>query len=222
MSAGHDDYAVEPIRGLPEMLPQDEKILWQGAPEVWEMAKHVFHIRLAAAYLLGLTAWRFSIHLQMGNTGAAVIAALSLLTISLLGLGLLWLMAFLCSRTSVYTITSKRVVLRIGVALPTAVNLPFSMIGAAELRAHANGAGDIALSLTGDERLAWSNFWPHVRPWRINRPQPMLRGVADVRAVAQLLSEALAAAAPQGAVRTAPVQQTAGHAEPRHAATAAA
>ena len=89
MSAGHDDYAVEPIRGLPENLPPNEAILWQGAPDVWEMAKHVFHIRLVAAYLLCLTAWRFSVHLQAGNAGAAIVASLSLLSISLLALGLL-------------------------------------------------------------------------------------------------------------------------------------
>jgi hypothetical protein len=222
VSAGHDDYAVEPIRGLPEALPRDETILWQGAPQVWEMAKHVFHIRLVAAYLLGLTAWRFSVHLQAGNMAAAVVATLSLLTISLLGLGLLVLLAWLCSRTSVYTITSKRIVMRIGVALPTAINIPFAMIGAAGLRADANGAGDISLALTGEDRLAWSNFWPHVRPWRLAKPQPMLRGIANVHAVAGLLGDALAAALPEGTVRAAPARPDTGSAKVRHSVPAAA
>ncbi len=202
-AGGHDDYAVEPIRGLPEALPTDEKILWQGAPDTWEMAKHAFHIRFVAVYLLALTAWRFSVHLQMGSVAGAVIATLSLLTISLVALGLLVLLAWLCSRTSVYTITSKRVVMRIGVALPTAINIPFTMIGTAGLRANLNGSGDISLSLTGEERLAWSNFWPHVRPWRLARPQPMLRGITDVHAVADILAGALANAMPEGTIRTA-------------------
>lgn len=219
--SGHDDYAVEPIRGLPEVLPPDERILWQGAPVMWEMAKHVFHIRLVAAYLLGLTAWRFSVHLQAGNVRAALVASVSLLAISLLGLGLLLLLAWLCSRTSVYTITSKRIVMRIGVALPTAINIPFAMIAAAGLRANANGTGDITLGLTGEDRLAWSNFWPHVRPWRLARPQPMLRGVADVHAVAGLLADALAKALPEGTVRSASVRPAAGRAKPRPAVTVA-
>ena len=28
----HDDFDQEPIRGLPEMLPEGETILWHGAP----------------------------------------------------------------------------------------------------------------------------------------------------------------------------------------------
>lgn len=204
MSGGHDDYAVEPVRGLPENLPPDETILWQGAPGWWEMAKQVFHIRLVALYLLALTAWRFSVHMRGGHMREAVAAALSLLPIALLALGLLALLAWLCSRTSVYTITSRRVVMRIGVALPTAVNIPFAMIAGASLRADANGAGDISLSLTGEERIAYSNFWPHVRPWRLARPEPMLRGIAGVRSVAALLADALSQALPEGTVRTTP------------------
>jgi hypothetical protein len=201
--SGHDDYAVEPIRGLPEALPPDETILWQDAPDAWEMAKHVFHIRLVAVYLLALTGWRFSVHLRAGNLREAVVATLSLLTISLFALGLLALLAWLCSRTSVYTITSKRVVMRIGVALPTAINIPFAVIGAAGLRANGNGSGDISLMLNSEERLAWSNFWPHVRPWRLARPQPMLRGIVNVHAVADILAAALAKAMPEGTIRTA-------------------
>ncbi|MGZ5920324.1 MAG: photosynthetic complex putative assembly protein PuhB [Rhizomicrobium sp.] len=201
--SGHDDYAIEPMRGLPEALPPDETILWQDAPDAWEIAKHVFHVRLVALYLLALTGWRFSVHLLAGNLREAVVATLSLLTISLFALSLLALLAWLCSRTSVYTITSRRIVMRIGVALPTAINIPFAAIGAAGLRAEMNGSGDISLALNCEERLAWSNFWPHVRPWRLARPQPMLRGIANVHAVADILAAALARAMPDGTVRTA-------------------
>ena len=175
----HDDYAVEPIRGLPKMLPPGEQIVWQGAPEWWQMAKHVFHIRGVAVYLLALTAWRFSVHMQTGHAREAVVAAFSLLTIALLGLGMLALLAWLCSRTSVYTITNRRIVMRIGIALPTAINIPFKVIAAAGLRCNANGAGDISLALMGADRVAYSNLWPHVRPWRLSRPEPMLRGIAN-------------------------------------------
>ena len=82
VSAGHDDYAVEPIRGLPEMPPAGEHILWQGAPSWWEMAKHVFHIRAARVYFLLLIGWRASVHMQAGMLRGALVAALSLLPIA--------------------------------------------------------------------------------------------------------------------------------------------
>ena len=202
MSGGHDDYAIEPIRGLPELLPQGETILWQGAPSWWEMAKQVFHVRIVALYLVSLMAWRLNAHIREGLAGEAVMSALSLLPIALLVMGMLALLSWLCSRTSVYTITSRRIVMRIGVALPTTINIPFTMIGAAYLRPSANDAGNISLALTGEERIAYSNFWPHVRPWRLAKPEPMLRGVANVHAVAELLAGALSSALPEGAVRT--------------------
>jgi hypothetical protein len=200
VSEGHDDFAVEPIRGLPEKLPAGEDILWQGAPSWWELAKSVFHIRAVAVYFAGLMVWRGGVHWDHG-VAASVLSALSLLPITLIGLGLLSLLAYLSARTSVYTITNKRVVMRIGVALPTAINIPFKLIGSGNLALHSGGFGDIPLALTGDERMAWSNLWPHVRPWHVNRPEPMLRGVPDAQHVADILSRALVAALPAGAVR---------------------
>ncbi len=33
----HDDFALEPIKGLPEVPPEGEEILWQGRPQVWPL-----------------------------------------------------------------------------------------------------------------------------------------------------------------------------------------
>ncbi len=202
MSRGHDDYQSEPIRGLPERLPRDEHILWQGTPLWWQLAKDVFHIRLVAAYFVLLMAWRGSYHLSAtnGNIPGALVAVLSLLPIAAAGVGLLALLAWLASRTTVYTITNRRVVLRIGIALTAAINIPFTAIGAAALRPRSGDRGDIALSLVSDDRLAYSSLWPHARPWRLNKPEPMLRGIANARQVAGLLSRAVLDAAPAAAV----------------------
>ncbi len=35
----HDDFEAEPIKGLPEMPPEGEVILWQGQPNWWPSAK---------------------------------------------------------------------------------------------------------------------------------------------------------------------------------------
>lgn len=204
MSRGHDDYQSEPIRGLPERLPPGEQILWQGAPRWWQLAKDVFHIRLVAVYFAALMLWRGLY--RFGDTGgdhrAVIAAVLSLLPVAMAGLGLLALLAWLSSRTSVYTITNRRLVLRIGVALPTAINIPFRLIGAAGFRPRADGTGDIPLTLLGDERMAFSTLWPHARPWRINHPEPMLRAIPDAARVASILGAALSAEVPASSVRS--------------------
>jgi hypothetical protein len=192
MSGGHDDYAVEPIRGLPENLPAGEHIVWQGAPSWWEIAKSVFHIRAVALYFAILMIWRGSVHWnEPPHAVSAALAALSLLPICAFGLGLLALLAWLSSRTSVYTITNRRVVLRVGVALPTAINIPFKVIESADVAINRAGAADIPLTLTGSVRIPYSTLWPHARPWQLRKPEPMLRGLTEGVRVAELLRHAL-------------------------------
>jgi hypothetical protein len=203
VSRGHDDYHVEPIRGLPENLPPGEEILWQGAPLWWQLAKDVFHIRAAACYFGALMAWRASVRMTDAGDGVAALAAVcSLLPVALIGIGLLALLAWLSSRTTVYTITNRRIVLRIGVALTTAVNIPFCVVSAAGFCPRAGGTGNISLALSGDHRVAYSNLWPHVRPWRLAAPEPMLRAIPQAAEVATLLAAALRdAALPSNVVR---------------------
>jgi len=43
----HDDFNFEPIKGLPEKLPEDEHILWQGAPDPRRLAREALGIRWA-------------------------------------------------------------------------------------------------------------------------------------------------------------------------------
>jgi hypothetical protein len=200
MSADHDDYQSEPIRGLPERPPAGEDILWQGEPSWRELAKNVFHIRAVAGYFAALMAWRAATHLTQGGLHASVLAVLGLLPIAALGLGLLAGLAVLFSRTTVYTITSRRVVIRTGVALTIAVNIPFRVIQSAGLRPGAGGNGDIALSLSEAGGVSYANLWPNVRPWRMKKPEPMLRGIADAKSVAALLAAAVAKALPETAI----------------------
>ena len=35
----HDDFKFEPVRGLPEALPEGEHILWQGSPVPGRLAR---------------------------------------------------------------------------------------------------------------------------------------------------------------------------------------
>ena len=44
-------------RGLPERLPEGERLLWQGAPDWRRLALHVFHVRGLALYFAGIIAY---------------------------------------------------------------------------------------------------------------------------------------------------------------------
>jgi hypothetical protein len=121
----------------------------------------------------------------------AVESSLSVTPIALAAVGILGLMAWLNSRTTVYTITNRRVVMRFGAALPKAINIPFSLIEGAALKSLGRGAGDLALTLKPPNKIAFLSLWPHARPWRLSAPQPTLRAVPDAAAVAGILAAAM-------------------------------
>lgn len=199
MSADHDDYATEPVPGLPAALPPGEHILWQGAPLWWRLAFDVFHLRAVALYLAVLIAWRAELHLHAGApVGAVLLSALGLVVPAAAVLGLLAGLGVMAARSTLYTITNRRVVLRAGVALTLSINLPFTVIAAAALHARRDGTGDIPLTLAAGQRVAYAHLWPHARPWRLAAPAPMLRGIADAAGVARTLGAAMQAAIPGG------------------------
>jgi len=100
--------------------------------------------------------------------------------------------ATLVARTTVYAITDRRVVMKVGVALPTTINIPLHLVTSADMQPRGDGGGDIALSLAGDARIAYLLLWPHARAWHVAHPQPTLRGIDDVAGVGRLLAGAVA------------------------------
>ena len=110
--------------------------------------------------------------------------------LSLTGLLCVWTLAWMTARTTVYTVTNKRIVMRLGIVLTVTFNLPLKRIAAADVRSLDEGFGDISLALQGDDRIAWVHLWPSVRPWRINKPEPTLRAIADVQTVAAYVRDA--------------------------------
>jgi hypothetical protein len=197
----HDDFAFEPVPGLPAELPEGERLLWQGAPAWRPLAWRVFHLREVTGYFLLLMGWTaFSAGWTHGSL-KAVLAALGPVTIAgVLACGLLALVARFSARTTVYSITSERVVMRIGIALPITFNLPFAIIPTAAMRQDSDGSGDISLTLSAENRLAYLVLWPHARPWHLRQAQPSFRALADVAEVSRILARALAAKAPAGTV----------------------
>lgn len=176
-------------RGLPGPLPAGERILWQGAPDWKSLALRAFHVREVAAWFAALAVWRFASAYGDG-VGAALANAAAILPVAAIGLGLLGLLAYAAARCTIYTITNRRVAMRIGVALTANLSLPFGAIRRADLKTYG-GVGDITLGLDGS-RIAYLTIWPHVRPWRLKTPEPMLRAIPNPEQVAALLADALA------------------------------
>jgi len=187
---GHE-HEFEPQYGLPERLPFDERIVWQGSPDTGTLARSAFHMRSLLIYfglLLIACAW------PAVESGAGILAVLRsvmwIAPLSVIALASIWVLAWMTARTTVYTLTNKRIVMRLGIVLTVSFNLPLKLIAAADMRALDGGFGDITLALKGEDRIAWIHLWPSVRPWRITKPEPSLRAIADVQMVSTQLREA--------------------------------
>jgi hypothetical protein len=188
----HDDFATEPVRGLPENLPPGEEILWQGQPSWWQLTKESLSFWWVAGYFAFLFAWRTVGGAATESWADSATAASFFLVLGAIVLLLLVIVAYVQAKATVYTITNKRVAMRIGAALTMTLNLPFRKVANATLGLRKNGTGTIALELIEDDgaRLSYVLTWPHVRPWHMKHTQPALRCIPDAQKVAAILSEA--------------------------------
>jgi len=187
---GHE-YEFEPQFGLPERLPSDEFIVWQGSPDVRALATSAFHFKKLAAYFIALIAACAWPVLEERAGVVALLESIKWITpLTVLGLASVWMLAYMTSRTTVYTITNKRVVMRLGIVLTVTFNLPLKQIASADVCKLAHGFGDITLALKGSDRIAWVHLWPSVRPWRLTQPEPTLRAIANVQEVSVKLKDA--------------------------------
>lgn len=184
------------IAGIREDLPVGERVLWQGAPRWQTVAIRAYHCRKVALYFALILALQLIARSADGLSVSELASAVAALAIAAAcTLGLFVLLAWATSRTTIYAITNRRVFLKIGIALPVFVNLPFSGIESAAVRQNRDDTGDIPLKLKGSSHLAYLHLWPHARPGFLRHPEPMLRAVPEVQAVAQILAQALANAA---------------------------
>ncbi len=185
------EYEYEAQLGLPSTLPKDEKILWQGSPDLWMVAKNIFFIRFVMFYFLGLILLGFFEGYQEDQSSKQILIAFVLmLALSLIAIGLLAFLAFCTAKTTVYTITNRRVVMRIGVVLTKTFNLPLSKIEAADIVQQKNLHGNIAIQVESSTKIAFFHLWPHVRPWRLQHPEPMLLSLKNVDEVSHVLTQA--------------------------------
>ena len=180
---------------LPSDIPPGERVLWHGRPEWVSLARRAFRADFIAAYFAAMTIFNYvSVGFEAGVRDGAISAGKTLLA-GFAAIALLALLAWLSSRTTLYILTTRRLVMKVGIALPIFFNLPFSQIGSASLRLFPDGTGDIPVALGEGQRIAYLHLWPHARPFHISRPEPALRCVPRAADVAEALGRALAAAA---------------------------
>ncbi|MGR3504342.1 MAG: photosynthetic complex putative assembly protein PuhB [Paracoccaceae bacterium] len=186
----HDDFDQEPVKGLPELPPEGEVILWQGRPDWWALTKESLNLYWVAAYFVFLALWRYTVLSDQVTIAQAMSGSSPFLVLGAIVCGLLMLTAFIQARATVYTITNRRVAMRIGAALTVTLNLPYTQIANATLDLRKGGTGTIALDLLGDTRLSYLVCWPHVRPWAMRRTQPALRCIPEAAKIAAMLGDA--------------------------------
>lgn len=200
----HDDFAFDALPGLPERPPQGELILWQGRPDAWALARDAFKLRWFASYFALIVIWRAGSAFADGGAPLALAVGLPYLVLGFLGLAVIFGLAWAQARATTYTLTTARVVLRVGAALPVTFNLPFAQVGAASLDLRRDGTGTIALDTTGESRISVVALWPHLRPGHWQKTQPALRAIPDAARVARMLAEAAEARLTQSTLTLTP------------------
>jgi Bacterial PH domain len=189
----HDDFDFESARGLPDKLPVGETLLWQGGPSWRAVATRVFHVDKVAIYFAAIIVWRFAASLNEGNgLWAATQSGAGLLPLAIAAVLILGLFAWGVGRTTVYSITNRRVVMRIGMALPLTVYVPLNEIVNADLKINGDKSGDLALATGSHVRIPYLVLWPHARAFHVTKPQPQLRCLAEPKRVGDILASALA------------------------------
>lgn len=185
----HHEHEFEAAPGLPEPLPRGERLIWQGSPDWVPLAIHAFHVRKLAIYFAAMLGMQ-AVYLSGDPQAALLKPLLTSAVMAALALLLLGATAWFAARTTLYTLTDRRIVMRIGVVLTLTLNLPLRQIAGASFRPLADGHGDIALSLAGKDRIAFLNLWPHARPWQLKNPQPSLRCLPGAAAVGERIQQA--------------------------------
>jgi hypothetical protein len=185
------DFNFESQPGLPAPLPAGEDLLWQGRPDAATLSRDAFKLHWITGYLIVIALWRAGAAFADGGMALSIARLLPYLALAGAGYLVIRFLGWMQARATVYSITSARVIMRIGAALPITYTIPFVCIdNASVLVDPKTGHGTIALQTSGNMRLSYGVLWPHVRPWLLRQPQPAFRAIPDAGRVARLLADA--------------------------------
>jgi hypothetical protein len=178
--------------GLPDHLPEGERLLWQGRPDWKRLAINALHVRKVAIYFAVIIIVRaIARYAYQPDIGHALQLTPYLVLMALAACGILLLFAYASAKTTLYTLTSKRLLMKVGIALPAYINIPLRHIESASYADTGSGCGTIIFRTAGATRLAYLLLWPHARPWHFTTPNPALRDVPNGEAVAARVAAAL-------------------------------
>jgi len=184
------DFDFESQPGLPKPLPEGETLLWQGSPDSAALAREAFKANWVLGSLLVIAVWRASVAFADGGFALSVAVFLPYLVLAGAGYGIVRLLARASAKAAIYSITTHRVILRIGAALQVTWTVPFTKVAAASLATRPTGTGTVALELVDGQHISWLALWPHLRPGFAKKVQPAFRCIPDAARVARILSDA--------------------------------
>lgn len=192
--------AGDRIAGVEETLPPGEALLWEGRPNLGALAFRVLHLRSALFYWALVAVGILSFGALGGRASGDLAADLAwLLLVAAAGTGILFALAAALRRSTTYALTERRVVIRMGVAFPSILNLPLDRIASVDVRVTGRDAdgrevGDLVLTPAGEDRIGWLYLWPHARPWSFRDPRPAFRALSGVDEVGRRVAERVARA----------------------------
>ncbi|MFP1633806.1 photosynthetic complex putative assembly protein PuhB [Zhengella sp. ZM62] len=186
------EHEIEPSPGLPGMLPRGETVLWQGRPSARLVSRHVLKTRWIAGYFLALALWgAWAGYADGHGPGGILFSVAVLVALAALAIGLIEAFAWGVEKTTLYTVTNERIVMRFGVALSMTLNLPYRQIDAASLRSLGGDAGSISIALAPGHRVSWLVQWPHARFRRVGQVEPAMICLTDAHNVASIMRTAI-------------------------------
>ena len=194
---GGPEHEIEPVPGLPGRLPDGEYIVWQGQPELKTVMTRLLRARWIAVYFAIAALWSVAVGLNNSEGAWALLGRVTFIAVAAaIVFGLMFLYARAVAKTSLYTLTNRRVVMRVGIAISASFNLPFKQIAGADFRVGKDGSGDVALTLKAGHGLSGSVFFPHQRGGLWRKLSPQMICLTDAKLVAEKLAAQLRAYAP--------------------------
>ena len=140
--------AVNLEKLLPHDIPAGERILWHGRPRWISLARRAYRADFVVAYFAALTVWNVYSAAATPDGAPPRWWRRKTLGIGAAALALIALLSYLSARTTLYVVTSRRLVMKVGIALPIFINIPFKQIVSASARVYGDGTGDIPVRLT--------------------------------------------------------------------------
>lgn len=188
------EHDLEYLPGVPHRLPEGERLLWQGRQRWYPLARRAFRCHTVLGYFALVYAIVVGFDVSGGaSLGGALWSAKWLAIPAASAYAILAGLAYAFAKTTIYTLTSERLLIRSGVALPMTVDIPLKLVESAELVRHGDGSGDLSLRLARGNRAGYFLLWPNARPLNFVRPEPTLRALAEPEEAARVMTAALEA-----------------------------